>query len=327
MQTIVLLPLIAFSAILLAHIPQVSALGLSPLPLAIILGILLGHLSSHDSSPKAALFLSFYQKKLLKLGIVLFGFSLSIQQIVAVGWQAIFLDIMIIISIFSLGAFIGIRVLKLPRDVAILTSVGSAICGAAAILATEATLKARQQHVTTAIATVILFGTLAMMSYPIIYQYVGFNEQTFGIYIGSTVHEVAQAVAAGQSISANTMQTAVVVKLIRVMLLAPFILVLSTILSRINKSTHETSTTITIPWFVFGFIIAAGINSYAELPTIITHTFTFASQLLLSIAMAALGFQTNYKAIKSIGIKPILLASILFILLLFGGFYLNQWLV
>ncbi|MBU2713003.1 YeiH family protein [Zooshikella harenae] len=327
MQTIILLPLIAISAILLARIPQISALGLSPLPLAIFLGILLGHLCSHDSSSKAAPFLSFCQKKLLKLGIVLFGFSLSIQQIIAVGWQAIFLDIIIIITIFGIGAFIGIRILKLPRDVAILTSVGSAICGAAAILATEATLKARQQHVTTAIATVILFGTLAMMSYPIIYQYVSFNEQTFGIYIGSTVHEVAQAVAAGQSISADTMQTAVVVKLIRVMLLAPFILILSTLLSRINKSTHATSTTITIPWFVFWFILAAGINSYAELPTIITNTCTFSSQLLLSIAMAALGFQTNYNAIKSIGIKPILLASILFVLLLFGGFYLNQWLL
>lgn len=327
MPIVILLPLLAIAAIALAQIPQVSGLGLSALPLAIIFGTIAGHLTPHQTTSKESLFIKFCQQKLLRLGIILFGFSLSIQQIISVGWQALVLDILIITSIFSIGVFVGIRVFKLPRDIAILTSVGSAICGAAAILATEATLKARQQHVTAAVATVVLFGTLAMFSYPFIYQYVGINEQAFGVYIGSTAHEVAQAVAAGQTISQNTMQTAIVVKLIRVMLLAPFILILSAILCRTNSTSGSTSTKITLPWFVLGFLITACINSYIELPSAIVTALSIVSQFSLAIAMAALGIQTHWKTIKTVGAKPILLALILFILLLLGGFYLNHWLI
>ncbi|WP_163832498.1 YeiH family protein [Spartinivicinus ruber] len=330
MPVALLLPLLAITAIGLAQTSLFSQLGLSALPLAIILGTTIGHLPQHQPNSQALLFIKFCQQKLLRLGIISFGFSLSFQQIIAVGWQALLLDIFIILIIFSIGSFIGIKLFKLPRDMAILTSVGSAICGAAAILATEASIKARQQHVTIAVATVVLFGTLAMFSYPIIYQFSGTSEQAFGIYIGSTAHEVAQAVAAGQTISQNAMQTAVVVKLIRVMLLAPFILMLTVILGKLDKTTTNnmsSKTKITIPWFVLGFIVTAGINSYATIPPFVLGTFQLTSQFLLAIAMAALGMQTHWKAIKSAGAKPILLALILFILLLVGGFYLNHILI
>lgn len=336
MPTYIVLPIIAIVAIALAKVEQVSALGLSALPLAIVLGMLYGHFSCREESEQDQRFAIFCKQKLLRIGIILFGFGLSFQQIVAVGWQAVAIDFVVITTVFSVGTFVGIKVLKLHRDVAILTAAGSAICGAAAILATESVLKPKQEHITIAIATVVLFGTLAMFSYPFIYQWVALSDQAFGIYIGSTAHEVAQAVAAGQSINGETMQTAVVVKLIRVMMLAPFILMLSVALNRLAKNTSGKGTftaehpntakksVITIPWFVFGFIGAAMINSIIILPEFFNVALSFASQFSLAMAMAALGAQTQWSTIKAAGPKPLILASLLFIILLLGGFFLTN---
>jgi uncharacterized integral membrane protein (TIGR00698 family) len=325
MSQIIALPLIASVAILLAKVPAIAQFGLSALPLAIILGIVVGHLNTHKVADKEMIFTRFCQQKLLRAGIILFGFSLSFQQIISVGWQALVLDLLVITSIFCVGTYVGIRFFKLDRELAILTSVGSAICGAAAILATESVLKPRQQNVTVAVATVVLFGTLAMFSYPFIFQFSGMSEQAFGIYIGSTVHEVAQAVAAGEAIGGEALQNAVVVKLIRVMMLAPFILILSAFLTRSREGASGGK--IAIPWFVFGFIAASGINSVLLLPEALLSTLQLASQFSLAIAMAALGVQTRWSTIRQAGVKPMVLSLMLFVMLIFGGFYLNQWLI
>jgi uncharacterized integral membrane protein (TIGR00698 family) len=324
MPIFVVLPVISLLAMIVSQLPQVANVGLSALPLAIILGIIYGQFSPEELTVKSVKFSCFCKQKLLRLGIILFGFNLSFQQIIAVGWQAVIIDFIVIIVIFFVGTFLGIRVLKLPRDVAILTSVGSAICGAAAILATESMLKPRQQDVTIAIATVVLFGTTAMFIYPLLFQFVDMNENDFGIYIGSTVHEVAQAVAAGQSISDETMQTAVVAKLIRVMLLAPFILVLSTLLCHFDNTGATNKKAITIPWFVFGFLGTAAINSWFILPDFLIQALNLLSQFFLAIAMAAIGAQTRWDTIKKAGSKPLLLAFILFLILMFGGYFVNH---
>jgi len=329
MPTYIVLPIIALVAIALASTPQVSAFGLSALPLAILLGISYGHFSLRVEDERDHQFSHFCKQKLLRLGIILFGFGLSFQQIIAVGWQALAIDLIVISVIFIVGTFVGIKVFKLHRDVAILTAAGSAICGAAAILATESVLKPKQQHITIAIATVVLFGTLAMFSYPFIYQWVAMSDQSFGIYIGSTAHEVAQAVAAGQSINVETMQTAVVVKLIRVMMLAPFIILLSLVLTRFNRrgGDNNKESVVAMPWFVFGFMFTAMINSVVVLPEEVKTILSFASQFSLAMAMAALGAHTQWATIKAAGPKPLLLALLLFIILIFGGFFLTSWLV
>lgn len=322
MHHLIILILIATLAFLLSSISAIAQFGLSALPLAIIIGMFFGHFYNGklDLTAKEVAINKFCQQQLLRVGIILFGFSLSFQQIVAVGWQAFILDILIISIVFTTGLYLGIKIFKLDRDVAILTSVGSAICGAAAVLATSPVLKAKQQDIAVAVATVVVFGTIAMFSYPLIYQISGMTEPAFGIYIGSTVHEVAQAVAAAESIGGNALQNAVVVKLIRVMLLVPFIILLSAILNR-------QSSKILIPWFVFGFIIAAAINSFIALPEYLLSTLKIISQFSLAIAMAALGIQTKWAVIKCAGLKPILLSFILLVILLPGGYVLNSLLI
>lgn len=314
--------LIAFAATALAHTATLTAIGLSALPLAILMAIGYANLARPDYNDRDTTVLAFCQQKLLRLGIILFGFNLSFQQIASVGYQAILLDMAVIVIVLSLGIFVGIRLFKLSREIAVLTSVGSAICGAAAIMATEPVMRARERDVTVAVATVVLFGTLAMFSYPVIYNFADMDPSLFGIYIGSTVHEVAQAVAAGQSIGGEAMQNAVVTKLIRVMLLAPVVIALGSLLFR-EVAGPSQRRPIPVPWFVFGFIATAAFNSVVTLPALALGGLQLASQLSLAIAMAALGIKTRWVTIRRAGTKPLALSLVLFIVLMVGGYGLN----
>lgn len=327
MKPIVALPLIAITALLLAQQPFIMQLGLSALPLAIIMGVVYGHYAPPQAQAKSLRTVRFCQQHLLRFGIILFGFQLNFSQLVQLGWQTLLLDALVIFSVLSCGIWLGIKVFKLDRDLVILTSAGSAICGAAAILATESVLKPKQQQASSmAIATVVLFGTLAMFSYPLLYQITAMSEWQFGIYIGSTVHEVAQAVAAGASISDATLQTALVVKLLRVLLLAPFIMALALYLNR-GTATPQPALRLPLPWFVLGFALCAAINSYIEVPDALRQILNGLSQATLAIAMAALGAQTQWRSLKQAGLRPVLLALCLFVLLLVGGFCLNRILI
>ena len=314
--------LIAGGAMALAQIPLLSGVGLSALPLAILLGLVYGNISRLPSGAGSQGPIHWCQRYALRAGIVLFGFNLSFQQIAALGWQVVAIDLLVITAVLSVGILVGVRLLGLSRELAVLTSVGSAVCGAAAILATEPVTRARQQEVAVAVATVVLFGTLAMFSYPLIYSAASLSPANFGVYIGSTVHEVAQAVAAGQSIGEEAMRSAVVAKLLRVMLLAPVVLLLGALLFR-DREAAAHGGGVTVPWFVFGFIATAAVNSAVILPGAVLAAAQFLSQLLLALGMAALGVQTRWSSIRRAGVKPLLLSALLFVLLLGGGLAVN----
>lgn len=319
--------LIAGAAVLAAQTTVAQALGLSALPLAILMGIVYGNIARAAPTARGATILAFSQQKLLRVGIILFGFNLTFQQILAVGWQAIMLDATIIILVLGAGIWIGTRVFGMSRELAILTSVGSAICGAAAVMAAEPVVKARERDVSIAVATVVAFGTLAMFCYPLIYPFAGIDEPAFGIYIGSTVHEVAQAAAAGGAIGEEAMRNAVVVKLIRVMLLAPVIITLSTFVFRASGQARGCAWhQIHVPWFVLGFVAVAALNSTAVLPDPLPAVLRGASQLSLAVAMAALGIRTRWCDARDAGKRPLLQAMVLFVLLMVSGYALNIWL-
>ncbi len=300
--------------------------GFGALPIAIALGVLLSNIFNIRVTNKSNQTLTFCKNRLLRLGIILFGSHLTITQLVAIGWRPILIDSIVVSTILFLGIWAGLKIFKLTPEEAILTSVGSAVCGAAAILATEPVLKANQQQVSISVATVVIFGTLALFCYPIIFHWTALEPSNFGVYIGSTVHEVAQAVAAGQTISPEAMQTAIIVKLIRVMLLAPVVISLSIVYQKLNQSSREQTirlSTIPWPWFVLGFIATVLICSTNILPTNIIHIAQTLAQLLLIFAMAALGLQTKLVAFRQAGIKPLALSAMLFFTLIIGGYFLN----
>ena len=184
-------------------IPAVAGAGFSALTLAILLGMVLGNtIYPHiwKSCDGGVLFAKQY---LLRLGIILYGFRLTFSQIADVGISGIIIDVLTLSSTFLLACFLGQKVFGLDKHTSWLIGAGSSICGAAAVLATEPVVKAEASKVTVAVATVVIFGTIAIFLYPAIYPLMSqwFSPETFGIYIGSTVHEVAQVVAAGHAIS------------------------------------------------------------------------------------------------------------------------------
>jgi uncharacterized integral membrane protein (TIGR00698 family) len=316
---------IAFFAIWTSQLNSIHQLGISALTISIVFGILVGNTVFPVISGHCATGVDFSKNQLLRLGIILFGFRVSFQQISQVGWHGLAIAITIVISTLFLGYQLGTRLFKLDRETAILIGAGSAICGAAAIIATEPVIRAQSHKVTIAIATVVIFGTLSMLIYPILYPYLGLTEHSYGVFAGSTIHEVAQVVAAGHSVSDAAESTAVIEKMLRVMLLAPFLFILSFIEQRRNAQLDSAKKrAITIPWFAFLFIITSGIHSLNIIPPMLTEKLIQLDTILLTMAMAALGLRTHIGAVRQAGIKPLLLAASLFGFLLVGGLYLNK---
>lgn len=256
----------------LAALPPVQTTGLGPLVFALLLGLALGNTAAAKHITGVATGIRFASRWLLRTGIVLFGFSLTVHQLTALGARVLILDALVVLSVTVVGYWLGTRWLKLDRDTAILTSAGSAICGAAAVLATENAIRSKPAAASMAVATVVLFGTLAMFAYPALYPLLGWDEGLYGIYIGSTVHEVAQVVAAGGAVGTEALTNAVIVKLVRVILLVPFLLVVGQLWTRGCKNSTEDKhdqNRLIVPWFAFGFLAIVGLNSVLAIPHVV----------------------------------------------------------
>jgi uncharacterized integral membrane protein (TIGR00698 family) len=192
-------------AFLMARVPVLTALGLSALTIAIILGALFGNIGHRlVTGPRAQPGLQFAQKTLLRLGVALYGLNLSLPQILQVGPAASVADVFIVSSTILVGWWVGYRWLRMDRDMVLLTSAGSGICGAAAVVATESVLGSAPHKTSAAVGQVVLFGSLAMLVYPLLFSLSKVARAPFGVYVGSTVHEVAQVVAIGKTIGGAT---------------------------------------------------------------------------------------------------------------------------
>ena len=315
--------LVAGVALWAGNNPAISAAGFSALTLAILLGMLLGNTLYPRIDEHCNGGVIFAKQHLLRLGIILYGFRLTFSQIAEVGVSGLVIDALTLISTFALACFVGKKVFGLDRETCWLIGAGSSICGAAAVLASEPVIKARADKVTVAIATVVIFGTLAIFLYPALWPLLshGFSPEAYGIYMGSTMHEVAQVVAAGHAVGPETESAAVIAKMLRVMMLAPFLIFLS---ARVKAtSTSAQGGKITIPWFAVLFIVVAIFNSFSLLPKGIVTFLVTMDTLLLAMAMAALGLTTHVSALKKAGIKPLLMALMLFVWLIVGGGGIN----
>lgn len=292
------------------------SINLNSLTLAIIIGMIIGNLFLRFIPRNWRYGITFSAKKLLRLAIILYGFRITFQQIFAVGVQGLIADIIMLITTYLLGYYLGTRLFKLDKDLCMLTAIGSSVCGAAAVLGTDSMLKAKSHKVSLAVSTVVLFGTISMFLYPVLANLGVLPPDVFGIYIGSTVHEVAQVVAAGSAISPEVTDTAVIVKLTRVMMLVPYLFMLGWYLA---KKSNTQRTKVPIPWFAILFVVMCGVNSLNIIPGNITAGIVEFDVLLLTLAMFALGVETNFEKIKGLGLKPILLALIMFIWLVGFG--------
>ena len=332
---ILLIVLFSFSAFYIAEFQFIKNLSLSPLIVGIILGMLYAN-SLRNRLPETWVpGIKFCSKQVLRAGIVLYGFRLTFQSVIAIGASAILIDVIIVTCTILLGILVG-KLLKMDNDLALLTATGSAICGAAAVLGAEPVVKSEPHKTAVAVSTVVIFGTLSMFIYPILYRAGVFDltPEQMGLYTGSTLHEVAHVVGAGNAMGKEISDSAIIVKMIRVMLLAPVLLIMSFALARralkAVKGDKNTNTTqrgkITIPWFAFGFLAVIGFNSFDWLPVPVVDGINSLDTFMLTMAMTALGAETNFEKFKLAGAKPFLLAAILYIWLLGGGYLLVKWL-
>lgn len=319
---------IAGASAALATQPWAAGLGLSALTLAIVLGMAIGNTGYPRVQAVCALGVDFAKQRLLRAGIVLFGLRITFQDIAAVGWSGVLVDALMLASTFTLALLIGRRWWGMDAKSVVLIGAGSSICGAAAVLATEPVVKAGSENVAVAVATVVVFGTLAMFGYPLLHTLMQdwhLSDAAYGLYVGSTVHEVAQVVVAGSAVSEAAAAHAVIAKMIRVMMLAPFLLLLSALLARRGAAGGQAggASKITVPWFALGFIAVAGFNSLQWLPQPWVSALVTLDNLLLAMAMAALGLTTHAGAIRRAGARPLLLAALLFGWLIAGGALVN----
>ncbi|OSI14700.1 YeiH family protein [Neisseria dumasiana] len=329
-----LIPLLAVSVLCMmgSQSPALSGWGMSPLTLAIVAGMLLGNTLMLRMPALWPQGIAFSKTYLLRVGIMLYGFRLTLSQVAYVGWPALLADAAVVAGTMLLAVKLGKR-FRLDAKTAALVGAGSAVCGAAAVLAAQPVVKAQERDVGVAVATVVVFGTLAMFVYPLLAVSLLPADASaaawfaWGIYTGSTVHEVAQVAAAGAAVNPAVADVAVITKMIRVMLLAPLLLVLPALTG--GQGGQANGKRFAVPWFVPAFLAMVALNSWFPLPPHIHQAVLTLDTLLLTTAMFALGLTTRWQAVRAAGIKPLLLAGVLAVWLMIGGgalSYAGYWL-
>ena len=328
---IALIALMSLSAFYIAGIPEVKALSLSPLIVGIIIGMIYANTLRCRMPKEWEPGIKFCTKRLLRLGIIFYGFRLTLSDVAAVGLPAVTVDIIIVAGTLLLGLLFS-RWIKLDRDTALLTSTGSAICGA------EPVVRCESHKTAIAVSTVVVFGTLSMFIYPIMYRaglLDGLSDRAVAIYTGSTLHEVAHVAGAGNAMdptdALGIAGTATITKMIRVMLLAPVLVVMSLFLSRRQNDGGKRK--ITMPWFAFLFIGAICVNTLLQhlcgtatvkdIP--LNGAIEYADTFMLTMAMTALGTDTGIDKFRQAGAKPFLLAGALYLWLVVGGYLVTKY--
>ena len=334
---ILFVAIFATAATMISHVGFFKSLGISPLVIGIVMGIFYAN-TLHNKIPTAwSTGITFSGKKILRFAIVFYGFRITFQQIMDVGMEGFLVSLLMLSSTFLLGSFLGQKIFKMDRDTSMLTAAGASVCGAAAVLATEPVLKAEGHKTAVAVSMVVLFGTISMFLYPVLYASIiepatGFlhmTPQQFGIYVGGTIHEVAQVVAVPASVQGAPVEmanSAVIVKMTRVIMIAPLLIVLGIYLSMQAKKNGAVAdgVKLVIPWFAVYFIMMAGFNSLHIVPENIVNIINQIDTFLLTMAMTALGMGTIFSKFKGLGLAPLYTAGSMFAWLVIGGFIITK---
>ncbi len=305
---------ITLAAALLAGMPALAERGLGWLPLAVALGMAVGNLWP-GLPARGAAGLAIARGPLMRTGIALYGLSIGLDELAGVGWTGVSMALAIVASTLLLALGVGRR-LGLDRHSSLLVGAGSAICGAAAIAAADSVLGARARHVSAAVAAVVVFGTLGMYLLPLLYPLLGLPQSAFGLWIGLTVHELGHVIAAGAAVGPEAAASALVEKMLRVLLLAPAVVVIGLLDGRAGD--RETRG-IKVPVFVWGFVAAIAVNGAGVLPPALHQLGVGAAQALLAIGLAALGAATRFADVRQAGLRVWALATVLWLHLLVWG--------
>ncbi|WP_374967626.1 YeiH family protein [Lysinibacillus sp. RS5] len=299
MKGILLTLIIALVAKYISTFPFFSILG--QLVIAIILGMAWRAAFKVQDSWQAGI--SFSSKKLLRLGIILLGMRLNLADIYHAG-AGVFL-IAFIDLVFALVVVYGLtKVFHVEKKLGILTACGTAICGAAAVVAIAPQIKANEKETAVGAAIVALLGTIFTLVYTVLYSVFNLTPTEYGIFAGGTLHEIAHVIAAASAGGNEAVDMAVIVKLTRVALLVPVAIIIGIFYQRMDKGQEKEGFSLSIiPWFILGFLAMSAINSLGIIPANVAQTFVNISYLLIGMSMAGLGLNVEIKTFKQLGVK------------------------
>ncbi len=288
--------------------------GVSALLVAIVLGVLLANAVRIPDSWSPGLAVS--AKKLLRTGIVLLGLQLVLGDILGLGWGMI-VGVVAIVVVGIFGTVALGKILKVPSRLTLLIACGFSICGAAAVAATASVIeptdpqerRQAEEDTITAVALVVMFGTAMIALVPLISAWLDLPSTDAGLWAGGSIHEVAQVVAAGSILGGGALAVAAVVKLTRVLMLAPVIAVLSA-RARKRVGVSATKRPPLVPLFVVGFLAMVVLRSLVDVPQGALTAASVMQTILLSAAMFALGCGVKVRQLAKVGAKPFLLATL-----------------
>ena len=299
--------------ILAAGVATVAAFGihwLFPvvplLTVSVALGIIVGQIvparRQIDGALKPGLTLA--AKRLMRVGIVLLGLKLSLVDIAHLGWVAIVLTVLIVLLTFGITWGLG-KLFRLPGDEPLLIATGFSICGVSAIGAMSAVTRTKHEDQATPAALVTLFGTLAIAVLPLLHAPLGLSAHQFGQWVGASVHDVGQVVATAQTAGAAALAIAVVVKLTRVLMLAPMVATASVIVRRTRGPVEGEKLPPIVPLFVAGFVAAVLLRTFVPLPAPVLDVADFLQTVMLSMALFGLGSVIRLEKLVGSGLRSI----------------------
>ena len=304
-----------------AYVVNLAVPALSALTVAVVLGVLAGNVPITPSTCEPGL--QWATRRLLRVGVVLLGLQLAVGRILDLGAGTI-IAVVVTVAVGFLGTLGLGKLIKTPRGLSVLVATGFSICGASAIAAMESVVKRRDSDVATGIALVTIYGGLAIVAVPLVAPLIGLQGVDLGQWAGLSVHEVAQVVAAASPAGAAAVATAVVVKLSRVVLLAPMVATVSFFERRKTEPVAGKRPPL-VPLFVLGFLVCVGIRSIGIVPRPVLDVASNATTLLLAGALFGLGAGVRVRALVRTGGRALLLglaSTLLLGLVAFGALWL-----
>lgn len=318
-------------AYLLAGLPGLTVMG--ALGVALFLGLMVRAVVGLPRAAERGV--EFSAKTLLRVGIVLLGVRLNFALIGEAGVMVLLLDLGVIIVgiifIERLGRWLGVS-----RSLRLSVAVGSSVCGASAIVATAPIVRAKKDEISVSVATVSILGTLGVFAYTVLGAALGLDAVAYGLMTGATLQEVGQVLAAGFALGPQAGDLATITKLTRVAMLAPVLIVVGALLIRYDSRKNECGANTPeqaerpplLPAFLLGFLIVGGVNTLGYIPGQLAGWMQTASLILTAAAMAGIGLNADFRALKNIGGKAMILgvagfALIVALATVYTGFWLR----
>ena len=295
---------IALTALLFQRASGIAAL--SPLIVSIVIGMAVRNTVGTPAAVRPGI--TFSLKRILRFAIVLLGLQLTLAEIGRIGGTGFAIIVATLIATFFFTKMVG-RLMGVDRKLAELIAAGTSICGASAVIATNTVTRGSDEDVAYAVACVTVFGSLSMILFPFLASAMALDPTSYGLWVGATIHEVAQVVAAAFQGGDQAGQIGTIAKLSRVILLAPLILSLGFLAVRRAAPGTDNEASAPVPWFVFGFLALVVVNSLITIPPEVQSVIVAVTAFLLSAALASMGLETDIRKLRAKGLRPLALGA------------------